>query len=300
MSMNVSGTSEIVCFGEILWDILPSGPLRGGAPMNVAYHLKKVHRKPLLITKIGDDEYGRRLIWLLDKDGVEVLYKTDMEHPTGLVYVLEGEGHEMTYDIVFPSAWDFIEWEPAYQDVVASADYFVFGTLASRNEVTRNTLFRLLEHAKKNVCDINIRPPHFDRDTTEFLLSKTNLLKMNLSELELIAGWHQQSGNTVEKLKFIQSYYHIDQLIVTKGGEGAVVLDGSVFYEHAGYTIQVKDTIGSGDSFLAGFLSQLLAGRPTNVALDFAAAVGALVATKAGGCPNYSLHEIDHLRNSQS
>ncbi|MDB5205493.1 MAG: hypothetical protein JWR72_568, partial [Flavisolibacter sp.] len=55
----------VVCFGEVLWDILPSGPLPGGAPMNVAYHLKKLGINPALITKVGRDDYGRKLTAIL-------------------------------------------------------------------------------------------------------------------------------------------------------------------------------------------------------------------------------------------
>ncbi|MEO6683151.1 MAG: carbohydrate kinase [Ginsengibacter sp.] len=290
-----SSPYKVVCFGEVLWDILPSGPLPGGAPMNVAYHLQKLNTNIALITKIGNDQYGKDLVNMLAESGVAVKYETDLKIPTGLVYAKEGPNHEMTYDIVFPSAWDFIEWQPEYEAIVSSADYFVFGSLTSRNEVSRDTLRRLTGAAKKNVMDINIRPPHFERDQADFLLHRTDLLKMNLAELELVSGWFNQKGNATDRIKFVQDHFKIDQIIVTKGGDGAMVNDHGVIHEHPGYKVTVQDTIGSGDSFLAGFLSQLLKGESAETALDFASGIGAFVATKAGGCPKYEVEEIDEL-----
>lgn len=278
-----SSPHKVVCFGEVLWDILPSGPLPGGAPMNVAYHLQKLNMNPALITKIGYDKYGTDLVNMLAESGVTVKYETDPNIPTGLVYATEGANHEMTYDIVFPSAWDFIEWQPEYEAIVSSADYFVFGSLTSRHDVSRDTLHRLTGAAKRNVMDINIRPPHFDRDQVDFLLHRTHLLKMNLAELVLVSDWFKQTGSTTDRIKFVQDHFKIDHIIVTKGGDGAMVNDHGKTYEHPGYNVAVKDTIGSGDSFLAGYLAQLLKGETTDKALDFAAGIGAFDQNKARG-----------------
>ena len=116
MKSSLLPPNKVVCFGEVLWDILPTGPLPGGAPMNVAYHLNKLGANPALITKVGEDAYGRDLLEMLSNNGVTVKYETDPEYPTGLVYANVGENHEMAYDIVYPSAWDFIEWKQEYAD----------------------------------------------------------------------------------------------------------------------------------------------------------------------------------------
>ncbi len=97
----------IVCFGEILWDILPSGPVAGGAPMNVAYHLHKQNKNPALITKIGIDEAGEKLINTFSKQGVCTDYfQVDYIHETGKVYAKPNENNEVQYDIVMPVAWE--------------------------------------------------------------------------------------------------------------------------------------------------------------------------------------------------
>src|SRR5688500_12129404 len=98
--MTSSTSHQVVCFGEVLWDILPTGALPGGAPMNVAYHLKKLGADPALITKIGPDDYGKKLVDMLSESGVSTQYfQTDKEYPTGLVYANVSDQHEVTYDI---------------------------------------------------------------------------------------------------------------------------------------------------------------------------------------------------------
>ena len=102
----------VVCFGEILWDVLPSGAKPGGAPMNVAYHLKKLGVDPLLITRVGLDDYGRKLIDLLGNAGIDTDFcQIDGTRETGVVYAKPNEFNEVVYDIVYPVAWDFIESE---------------------------------------------------------------------------------------------------------------------------------------------------------------------------------------------
>ena len=140
----------VVCFGEVLWDILPTGAHPGGAPMNVAYHLKALGSNPVIISKIGTDKYGEQLVDILAKHGVNTEYmQVDFQLPTGLVYADVSNQHEVSYDIVFPSAWDFIEQKEELTTLVSSAEYFVFGSLTSRNKTSRNTLYNLLDMPKQ-------------------------------------------------------------------------------------------------------------------------------------------------------
>jgi fructokinase len=286
----------VVCYGEVLWDILPTGRLPGGAPMNVAYHLKKLGINPALISKIGLDSYGEGLISALTSAGLSTEHAyIDYMHPTGLVYANLNDHQEVVYDIVYPSAWDFIEITAEIADLVKSATCFVYGSLTSRSKVSRDTLTQLLEVANRKVLDINLRPPHVDRTHIEHLLAKADILKMNIAELELITGWFSNFFTTEERIKLMQDKFKIDTLIVTMGGDGALVNHDGKFYRHPGYKVEVADTIGSGDAFLAGFLQQLLARAPIDDALTFASGIGAFVATKKGACPDYQPAEITAL-----
>lgn len=294
--MNANAKTDVVCFGEVLWDVLPTGALPGGAPMNVAYHLRKLGIHSALISKIGDDQYGHDLVQMLQKEGVQLYCQTDAEQPTGLVNATEGENHEMTYDIAFPAAWDFIEWKPEYEELASQSNYLVFGTLSNRYHITRETLHRLVQCSHRNVFDVNLRTPHYQQPGVEVLLKETDILKMNLAELVMITDWFGRGGNTEDRMKFLRHRFEIETIIVTQGGDGAMLLAEEKLLVHPGYRIDVKDTIGSGDSFLAGFLTQIIRGAETKQALDFAAAIGAFVATKSGGTPAYDTADIMEFR----
>ncbi len=299
--MKPSSQHQVVCFGEVLWDILPTGALPGGAPMNVAYHLKKLGTEPALITRTGTDDYGKKLLNILSESGVTTKYfQVDYNHSTGLVYANVNDHHEVVYDIVYPSAWDFIEWKNDFTGLPEQADFFVYGSLTSRNKESRDTLYQLLDIAKTKVLDINLRPPHFNRPQVEYLLQRADILKMNQAELELITGWFGRFENTEDRIKLMQDRFNIETLIVTMGGDGAMVNDKGTVHRHAGFKVNVADTIGSGDSFLAGFIHQLLKGSSVENALEFASGIGAFIATKQGACPPYEISQITELINFNS
>jgi fructokinase len=290
---------QVVCFGEILWDVLPNGALPGGAPMNVAYHLKKLHHNPGLITRIGHDDWGKELIQLMERHHISTEYfQLDYELETGKVNALV-HGNDVIYEIVSPVAWDNIRWEESFAPLVLASDYLVFGSLAIRDSRSRNTLFQLLELAKQKVLDINLRPPFFTKNIVEQLLAKADVLKLNYAELELITGWFSYYPSENDRIRVVQDRFQIPLIVVTKGADGCAMMDNGILYQQKGFNVQVADTIGSGDAFLAGFLSRLLAGCSTAEALEYANALGALVASYHGACPNYDTGEIQVLQNQR-
>ncbi|AWO00637.1 carbohydrate kinase [Chitinophaga alhagiae] len=290
-------TPHIICFGELLWDILPTGALPGGAPMNVAYHLHRLGLPASLVTRVGTDERGRELLNVVKEKGISAEgIQTDADTPTGIVLAQPGEAHEMHYDIVAPAAWDNIAYSEALAAAAARAAYFVFGSLAAREAVSAGTLLRLLDTPATKVLDINLRPPHFTPATLETLLHKADILKMNLSELELISNWYGQPATLAEKTDLLRNRFHIPTIIVTMGADGAAIDVEGQLHRHPGYKVEVADTVGSGDAFLAAFLSGIIRQAPVADTLDFAAALGALVASRTGGWPAYALEDIDAIR----
>ena len=80
--------SQITIFGEMLWDMLPTGKQPGGAPMNVAIHLKNFGLNPAFISRIGDDDLGGELMEYLDNKGlITDFVQTGITHLTGVVKV---------------------------------------------------------------------------------------------------------------------------------------------------------------------------------------------------------------------
>lgn len=287
---------KVVCYGEILWDVLPTGAKPGGAPMNVAYHLHKLGMNPAVITRIGNDDWGRQLQQLLQQQGVSTEYmQVDQQESTGLVNAYLKENNQVEYDIVYPVAWDFIAWQDEFESLLEEAAYFVFGSLAARNEVSKKTLFQLLESAKTKVLDINLRPPHFSKTAIEELLGKADILKLNDQEVELISGWYETNNDIIEQVQIVQDRFSIETILVTRGDKGALVNNNGVIAKHDGYKVKVADTVGSGDAFLAGYLSKVSNGASIESALSFANALGAFIATQSGACPEYNLKMLEEV-----
>lgn len=284
---------EVVCFGEVLWDILPTGAVAGGAPMNVAYHLNQQKIKPAVITKIGDDEAGKKLLELFHKKEISTEYfQTDSKYKTGEVNATQDANGDMTYDIISPVAWDFINWQNGFPELMTNAEYFVYGSLAARNAHSRKTLFTLLEMAPQKVFDINLRAPHYEKNNLLNLLQKTDLLKMNLEELDYVSGWFCNHTNVEDKMKAMIEKLGLSVFVVTKAGDGATLYMNEQFYNHPGYKVKVADTVGSGDSFLAGLLASIINKASPEKALEHAATLGSFIATKNGGMPDYEMPDI--------
>lgn len=291
----------IVCFGEFLWDVLPTGRVAGGAPMNVAFHANQLGLESKMISNVGDDDLGQELLLFLKNIDVSVeLIQTNNTLPTGIVNVTLDQNGSPFYEIVSPVAWDDIHLDNKGKDFVKNAAAMVFGSLACRTERNKRTLLEYAALANIRVFDVNLRAPYYSKSLVEELLDKADIVKMNDEELALIAEWQGLSGDEKSQMETIKNQFGLDVVILTKGSQGAACLDETGYYEQPGFRIQVQDTIGSGDSFLAAFLSHFLKGKDIPDCLVFAGAVGALVATKQGGTPKVEWSEIQAMMNSQS
>jgi fructokinase len=142
---------------------------------------------------------------------------------------------------------------------------------------------------------VNLRPPFDRREVLEPLLRQARLVKMNEHELAAIASWHSISGEDEARAQALLAEYSWETLCITRGGEGAWLFHEGQFHRQAAFPITVKDTIGSGDSFLAALLQQLLSGQAAEKALRFACAVGAYVATQQGATPALNPKHIEEL-----
>ena len=295
----MSNTTAI-CYGEILWDVLPDGPQPGGAPLNVVYHLNKLGMDASLISRIGKDMNGQKLAELMDLWGIsKALLQTDKQYDTSQVLARMNNGNEVTYEIVQPVAWDFIAGNDVTKEKVRGTKYFIFGSLASRNEVTRATLFSLLEATSAiKVFDINLRPPFISRSLLEVLLTKADIVKFNEAELSVVQVMFKGSyEGEANKVRFIQDKFGIPEVVVTKGEFGASYYRHDKAYHTWGNEVKVKDTIGSGDSFLAAFIASHFQQQTPQEILQKAIAMGGFIATKKGGCPQYDLAEYHDFKN---
>lgn len=286
---------KVVCYGEILWDNLPEGRRLGGAPLNVCYHLTKQAIEAKVISQIGDDENGSAILNEMKRLKIATdLCDVSTTYPTSTVEVHLQANGEIRYEIVDQVAWDYIYFRDAVAAEIASADAFVFGSLAVRNEQSRATLFSYLEHAKWKVLDVNLRTPFYDSAVIIELVGHCQTLKINDDELGCLAKW-LSCDVTAESdiLKFLLARFPLlQEIILTKGAEGAVYYGGDEQYQVRAPGVVVKDTVGSGDSFLAAFLAHRLMGKSIADSMKAGAVLSAYVAGQSGACPTYSAETI--------
>jgi fructokinase len=290
---------KIVCFGEVLWDLLPTGKIAGGAPMNVAVHAHQLGLNATMISAVGNDDLGEEIKVFLRNRGLSIEnIQTINKQKTGIVEVELNEQGSPTYTIIEPVAWDFIALTESAIDAVKNADAFVFGSLALRNEVSKNTLLQLQSIAKLSILDINLRKPFYSEALVKELFELADIVKVNDEELEMICGWYNQIGKEESNAKFLKDTFNLKGIIVTRGGNGAFFVDeNNEMSEHQGFKVTVKDTIGSGDSFLASFITKWVNGSTAHKALEYACAVGAFVATQKGATPIIEQENILNIMN---
>jgi len=288
---------HILCFGEVLWDMLPTGPKPGGAPLNVAIHLIRQGHTPALISKIGNDSLGLDLVRFITEAGLDRnLIQKDESLPTSQVIIHLDEKKNATYEICEPVAWDNIQLTPENQQAAKKADLVIFGSLASRNNTTRETLFQLLENTKATrLLDVNLRPPYDKPDAINEMLQKADFIKLNNDELTIIAGWHQKTGSETELIRWISDFFQCPTVCVTRGENGAALFIDNAIYEHPGFKVEAADTVGAGDSFLASLVANLARNQSPQEALEYACATGAFVASQKGAVPVYSEKEIKKI-----
>jgi fructokinase len=279
---------KIVCYGEMLWDYLPSGKQPGGAPMNVAFHLSNLQLDPLIISAVGKDELGDELLAFLHKNQLDTsLIQIKNKYPTSTVQA-NIKNLEVEYDIVKEIAWDYLVFDEKIKKEIIAADLFLYGSLGERNLMSFETLKEILKHAKLKFFDLNLRFPHYTKEKIEWMLHQADFVKMNENEFQICTEWFCKSENETENIAFLIEKYNLKLLCITKGADGASVYNKNKVYHSNGYKVKVKDTIGSGDAFLASIIRAILLEEDMTQSIEFACALGAIVAGSDGATPNIS------------
>ena len=138
----------VMAFGEVLWDILPSCVVLGGAPFNFAYRVHSLGDTGLMVSRLGWDELGRKAFDKILSLGLDAgLIQWDDDAPTGTVQVSFDAQNHPDYVIVPNVAYDRIEFTETLAKTAERVDCLCFGTLAQRAGTSRATLGELLEAA---------------------------------------------------------------------------------------------------------------------------------------------------------
>ena len=252
----MNNSSSPIIFGEVLFDCFPEGEnVLGGAPFNVAWHCQAFGLQPLLISRIGDDLLGGKVItamrdWGMKTDGLQI----DSEHATGRVNV-SFHNDEPSYEIIENSAWDFIDNHVLPQLDKDSILYH--GSLALRSPVSAQCLEAIKQSTSSSIfVDVNLRTPWWNISDIYHSIQNSQWLKINADELNILSPEKDSCKN---KAQHLLTKLHLDLIVVTQGASGAFALTPKdTFQVHPEKTINIVDTVGAGDAFTSVLLLGLL------------------------------------------
>ncbi len=298
----------IVALGEVLWDLLPTGPRAGGAPFNFAFHCHQLGHPAVIVSAVGDDDLGRDLRAEVRRLGPsDEFIQTDLEHPTGTVAVTVDAAGVPTFEIVDNVAWDHVQWQPELEGLARSVSAVCFGTLAQRRWRTRETIRQFVQAASADslaVCDLNLRPPFVDPSIIYDSVRLADWLKVSEGEGdEVVDAFHltiatgvPHGGPQFWQRLLPTALRPADAVfVVTRGEQGCIVGNRREVFELPGRAVAVADTVGAGDAFSAALLVQHLEGKSLTEAARFANAYAAVVASKPGGTPRVDRAEVERL-----
>jgi len=253
----MSNRLQPIVFGEVLFDCFPDGQqILGGAPFNVAWHLQAFGDRPYLISRVGEDSPGRKILQAIEEWGMDIsCIQTDSQHQTGRVDItlIDDEPH---YTITPNCAYDFIDFENI--NIPINHGILYHGTLALRNANSRQSYERLANlPGISTFLDVNLRAPWWQKDKVCDWLQRARWVKLNLDELLQLSDI---SGDIEQQMTWLQKKYELELLIVTRGEEGAIVRshEGALYMSTPPEIPQFVDTVGAGDAFTAVFLHGLI------------------------------------------
>jgi fructokinase len=274
----------------LLWDLLPSGKQLGGAPANFAYITNLLGDTGIPASCVGCDSLGDESLRRLSQLGVSAAFvQRDPTHPTGTVKVEIDNAGQPRFEISQPVAWDFLEWTPGWQELAQAADAVCFGSLAQRSAHSRTTIRSFL-HATKpgalRIFDVNLRQNFYSKQVLADSMKLATIVKLNHEELPKIMDLFElEHRGEEDSARSLLSSYDLQLVCVTRGTRGSLLISPEGGSEHAGFRVQVADTVGAGDAFTAALVHGYLRGMPLDEINAKANRVGAWVASQSGATP---------------
>ncbi|BAJ50423.1 2-dehydro-3-deoxygluconokinase [Candidatus Caldarchaeum subterraneum] len=292
----------VVTLGESLIQLnaVTRGPLRhvtlferhvAGAETTVAVCVRRQGLDSGLITRVGDDEFGKCIINWVRGEGVDISHvKIDPEAPTGIYFVQRGfpiPARSKMFYYRTGSAGSRLSPEDIDPDYIGSAKVFhVTGITPALSETAKNATYKALEAAVSNDVtisfDTNIRPVLWKTNeravkTLMPIIEKTNILFTDPTDASILLG-------TMDQDTIIKTFLNmgVDIVVLKMGERGALAADRNNRAFAAPLPVYVEDPIGAGDAFAGTFITSILKGRSLNKSLQRATIAGTLVVTVRG------------------
>lgn len=301
---------RVLCLGEILFDYLADRSgltleqveswtrYPGGAPANVACALVKLGIPAGFIGAVGGDELGDSLVEVLQEVGVDTTgVQRHSTAPTRQVYVLRNEMGDRSF--VGFGECNTAEFADTHllaaqipEVLFENAEFLVLGTLGLATPDSREAITKAIKLAEiynvKIIADINWRPlfwpnPDEAKPQIKELLKKVDFLKLSDEEAQWLFATTDAGAIT----------YRLDSpegVFVTAGDRGCSYCISENEGKIPAFRVDVEDTTGAGDGFVAGLVSQLCKvgikslrdAETTKKVVTYASAVGAMTAMKPG------------------
>lgn len=296
---------KILSYGEILWDILPTATVLGGAPFNFAYRINSLGDEGLFVSRLGRDDLGEKAFQQVVNLGINpALLQWDDQFPTGTVQVSFDEHNNPDYVIIPNVAYDQIEINEQLTKAADTADCTCFGTLIQRTEKSRHTLKQLLEKADHSIkfLDINLRKLCFSKETITFSLGAADILKLNETEAHELAEIMGIPHDTLPIFcENVINLWDLEYCLVTLAEFGvfASSAEGEQIYI-PGHKIELIDSLGAGDAFSAGFVTKILRGSTLQEACTLGNILGALASSKVGATAIITQDEITNFTEQKT
>lgn len=293
---------KIVSVGEILWDVFESAEHLGGAAFNFAAHAARLGHDVAFVSAVGDDERGRRALERTRQLGLSTRFIGIAKgKETGIATVRLSPDGQPAFVIVRPAAYDFVEPDGTCRAALAAMQdgWLYYGTLFQTQPRPKAVTLGLASGFPKErrFYDVNLRVNSYDSNLVRELLALAGVVKLNDSEVtEIRRMFEWEDGGGEDFCRRLAAEFGLTTVCVTRGAEGCAALSAGRWTESPGYPAKVVDTVGAGDAFSAAFVHGLGAGWTPEATADFANRVGALIAGRAGGTPEWRPEEVATMR----
>jgi fructokinase len=295
----------MVGLGEVLWDILPTGRVLGGAPANFAYMTNVLGDQGIVASSVGNDELGREACHLLQKLGLNTSYlQRDDLHETGIASVtIDGAG-QPNFIIKESVAWDFLEWTADWKELSARADVICFGSLAQRSLTSADTIDRFLHSASAKtlrIFDVNLRQSFYNEDVLRKSFQYADIVKLNEQELIQVSFLFHLGAGTAEGIarRLLQAC-DLKLVCITRADRGSLLVSREQTVEHAGFPVRVADAVGAGDAFTACLAHHYVRGNPLQQISEAANRFASWVATQRGATPPITSSQLQEILNGRA
>jgi fructokinase len=292
---------KIISVGEVLWDVIENKEYLGGAAFNFAAHAARLGHRVFFVSAVGRDERGRRVLERMAEMGLSARYVRELDtHPTGVVTVELDRAGVPRFTLHHPAAWDAPELTDGdlAELLSPSPDWIYFGTLFQMSPQAKAVTFKLLNsHGSARLFyDINLRKDHYTVPLLRELMARAQVVKLNEEEARSINQLFGQVARPLEDFcRDCAREFGWQAVCVTRGEKGCALLVENEFVEARGYPVRAQDTVGAGDAFAAAFIHGLGQGWPAREIADFSNRLAALVASRSGAIPPWTLEEVRGL-----